>query len=679
MKYLKLLILPLLFFAWTHYAHAALGNRTIWEINATSTASNVNGGGFNPENANFATDGTVTANTGNTATAEFSSASYNFVAGDANHYLFIKSNTGNDVFPNCWYKITSVASNKATLSSAAGSGECRTERAWATTTLAGISTAATPTNITWGLDYSRNPTAALSWVAAGGTYTNDLACTNVPQSVCSSAAAGAFGKNYIGNIFHVTAGTNATTTATGALWAECVSISAGACVLDHNITSAAANMTGGTARLGGSMSLNSTTDDDFFETSLAGMQYFIKYSGFGITLGETVAVGSAANASNPVDLIWYQTNRANSGMNNPQVRKDTINAGANTLTFGTNWYIYGCSVTGTAATMLSINTSSKVFNCKMVNTSTTADRNAAQMGTETTCVNCEFISYRGRGFTNGNGSSFFIDGCYIHDSNVGIQLGSTNNYQAFITGCVVADNVTGAVRDPANNATQMWLNRNTFYGAENQKGIGFDVGVSVNDIMFTNNIVYGFGYAASTTQAFASTTNSTGGILMRNNNYYNNSSTFVNFSTGTDDTFLDPQFTGVQQITGTGATSTTNQLYLPGANLSNVAVNQDFFTLISGTGTGLVNNTKYLITAVNDSTDLISVSSNITSSGNGSAITWHITTGHNFQIGTNLKGLAEPGYMASGTFSSYIDVGGLQRQEATGGSCSYVSYVCEGN
>ena len=665
-----------LFFA--SHAHAALGNRAIFEINGNAVASNVNAGYFNPENPNFPTDGTVDASTGNTASPVFSSASYNFVAGDADSYLFIKSNTGNDVFTNCWYLIASVASNKATLSAAAGDGECRTENTWATTTAAGISTAATPTNITWGIDYSRYTVAHVTWAAAGGDFTNDFACTNVSASVCSSAAAGAFGVNFIGNGIHVNSGTNATTSVTGGLWGECVSISGGACVMDHNMTTAAANMTGGTARLGGAMSLNSGVDDDFFETNLPGMQYFIRYTVTNLVLGETVAIGAAGGLMNHSELIWYQTNRANNGKVNPAISKNSINAGANTFSMGQAWDVYGCYITGTGTTVFSVGTSDKIFNCKMVNTSTTTDRNATQMGTDSACTNCEFISYRGRGFTNGNGSSFMINGCYAHDSSIGILLGSTNNYQTFITNCVVADNTTGAIRDPSNNSTLMWLNNNTLYGAENKIGFGIEVGGQVNDFLFTNSILYGFSVvAASTTNSFSSTTNSTSGQIFRNNNYYNNTTNYYNLSTGTNDTFLDPQFTGVQQVTGTGASSTTNTVTMLGADLSGVVDNQDFFTLVSGTGTGLVNNTKYLITAHDDTAKTVTVSSNITSSGNGTAITWYITTGHNFQIGTNLKGEAEPNYMG-GLFTNYIDTGGLQRQEtATGGSCSYVSYVCE--
>lgn len=96
----------------------AIASTTLWEWNASATASNVNGGGFNYNNANFLSNLTTDANTGNIASPVVSSATYNFVAGDVGNWLYIK--LGVNWYVNCWYQIVSVVSNKVTLFVAIG-------------------------------------------------------------------------------------------------------------------------------------------------------------------------------------------------------------------------------------------------------------------------------------------------------------------------------------------------------------------------------------------------------------------------------------------------------------------------------------------------------------------------------------------------------------------------------
>src|SRR3990167_10604297 len=93
----------------------ALSVNSVYELNASATASNVNAGGFNPSNANMLTDLAATSATGNDAVV--TSASYTFVAGDVGHWVYVKS--GTDWTPG-WYKIASVAGGAATLDSAIG-------------------------------------------------------------------------------------------------------------------------------------------------------------------------------------------------------------------------------------------------------------------------------------------------------------------------------------------------------------------------------------------------------------------------------------------------------------------------------------------------------------------------------------------------------------------------------
>ena len=64
----------------------ALAAGTIFDFRASATSGNLNGAGFNVANANFVTDLTTDANTGNTASPVVSSATYTFVAGDVGEH-----------------------------------------------------------------------------------------------------------------------------------------------------------------------------------------------------------------------------------------------------------------------------------------------------------------------------------------------------------------------------------------------------------------------------------------------------------------------------------------------------------------------------------------------------------------------------------------------------------------
>lgn len=174
----------------------AFANTTTWEVAATGSDGNAgadtNAGGFNPASTNMVADLTTTSNTGNTATPEVSSASYNFIARDVGHWLFIR--TGTNWLPG-WYKITSVASNKATLAAAIGEGVLySTGGAYSVSTADGVASVGTPTSGTWTIDYSQCGTG--------------LAFTDLVQAsttTCTSAAM-PMGKNFVANTFRIASG-----------------------------------------------------------------------------------------------------------------------------------------------------------------------------------------------------------------------------------------------------------------------------------------------------------------------------------------------------------------------------------------------------------------------------------------------------------------------------------------
>jgi len=143
----------------------AFSNGTVWEASAAGSDT-LCSGGFVPTNSNFATDGAAT--NANTSSPVFTTASYNFVSGDVGAWVFIKSGTNS--VPG-WYKITSVAANAATLNAAIGAGVLyggiltATNRAlnFIPNTVTGIATTASPTSLTWGIDYSQQNSAKIAF------------------------------------------------------------------------------------------------------------------------------------------------------------------------------------------------------------------------------------------------------------------------------------------------------------------------------------------------------------------------------------------------------------------------------------------------------------------------------------------------------------------------------------
>lgn len=189
--------------------------------------NDVNGGGFDPGVAGMATDGAATVATG--ASPVFTSVSYSFVAGDAGHWIYIKS--GSNWIPG-WYKIASVSAGAATLSAAIGAATLATH---GLNIAVGAATTASPTGATWSVDYSRNGGPFIS-------YTDMVidATTNTKYT----SAANPVKVNVIGNVIAVSAGAGWTVQRN-----VVISISGTVATCDKAIGTTSS--TGGTGKLGG--------------------------------------------------------------------------------------------------------------------------------------------------------------------------------------------------------------------------------------------------------------------------------------------------------------------------------------------------------------------------------------------------------------------------------------------
>lgn len=213
----------------------ALAAATLHEVAATGSdgnaGSDANGGGFNPTNANMPTDLAADTNTGNTSSPVVSSATYTFQAGDVGHWVFIKA--GTNTTPG-WFKISSVSAGKATLSAAIGASVLyNTGGPYGLNTAAGIATSATPTAMTFAVDYSQGgtPGASVTDAITAGTTT-------------VTSASNPFHKAMVGNLIAISGGTGSLVQAVYEIVSD---TGIGTIVVDRTITTS----TGATAKAGG--------------------------------------------------------------------------------------------------------------------------------------------------------------------------------------------------------------------------------------------------------------------------------------------------------------------------------------------------------------------------------------------------------------------------------------------
>lgn len=616
----------------------ALSASAIIELNASATANNVNGGGFNPTNANFLTDLTTDSNTANTASPVASSASYNFVAGDVSAWLYIQSGTN---WTPGWYKIASVASNKATLSAAVGAAiQVDTTQGYPTprykaNTVAGCATVGTPTGGVFTIDYSQGTAAivtATDYTAVGGSTT-------------LTSVTGGFTTVMKGNYYHQT------TTGTGGFgtvgWYEIINVTDGnTLTLDRAPNGGTANVAC-TGYIGGAMSLNSTLDDDLFDTIVASSRIFMKAGSY--TAGESITPANGGAAAAPTILEGYNTLRgdAPTGTSRP-----SIAMAANSLTFPGGWDIYNIIVTSTQTNGFNNGANSKVINCKSTQTSTTAARNAIVITGDGYLEGNETVSYRGNGVSIAN-SAVTIVGNYIHDSDKGIASSTTGTAHS-INNNIIASCVTAAIDYTGACTAAQAILGNTLYGAENTTSIGVRIASGGTDFRLVNNILYGFTTAIS----HADSGNKVG--YSNYNDFYNNDTDVTNFQKGASDQAVAPAFTSVAQITGATATTSGSTITQSGATFqtSGVTAGRDFLYLVSGTG---VTAGIYGISSVDSETQLtldIAPGTNATADK-----VWQITTGRNFAIGTALRGLGFPAAFPAALTTSYPDIGAVQRQE----------------
>jgi hypothetical protein len=648
----------ILFAALSVAAHAAIPNTAIWEIRSSATSANANAGGFDYGNASFATDLACTSATGNAAVC--TSASYTFVAGDQDAWLFVQA--GTNWFANQFCPIASVSMGAATLNSTAGACVILANGRWAATTVAGVASTASPTGGTWGVDYSQQDAAEISYA--------DLVIAVTTTDVTSATSP--FGKNHVGNSINVTAGSGCTVQR-----AFVMSTSTITATMDKAMGTAASTCT---AKLGGALSLASS-DDAIFELATSGTAasniYFIKGgTSTTYTIGGTVTMAANGNAIQPIVIEGYNSIRGDvPGCLPCDPTTDTrpvFDAGTVLFTVGDNWIVRHMQFTGTGNPVLALGNRNQLLYSKVRNLSATASRSAITGTASAKFYQVEVVSIRGVAIACGNGGCQ-VEGSYIHDSASGLSVTTGQASVRFN----IFENLTTVGIDAITSANTagVTVENNTIYGAGTKIGIGLRTNVTGTCCFsVTNNIFAGLvtgisGFEAQSTH------------YSNWNNFYNNTTDRTNWLAGPNSTALNPTFTNVTQITDatggytTGSCGASDNVFtVSGANFTTAGVvaGRDYL-YISTTGSGTATVGIYSITTVGTTT--LTLGQDCSSSGTPTVIPWQITLGHNFGIGTNLKGLGSPGAFPTAQTTGYLDIGAVQRQESGAGGQKGFAYV----
>ena len=418
----------------------------------------------------------LAATSGTTATPTVSSASYNFVAGDVNQWLFIAAGTN---WTPGWYKITSVGTpaNAAVVDAAVGHV---TTLLGGVNTIAGIATTASPTSGTWSVDYSHQTTAPFS-----GADLNSNTTTSVHNT-----AGHQYTKADVGNCVVVSGGTACTAgtyeiTAVAAAVATLErAITATACVnatyaeggalaqptVFGTLSEAAGNriwMQGPTIVIPGNSNLTGTT---------------VVFSGYSTVRGDSVQVTLQANTAPGGAVITLNGNQVTMRNViidcNSQANDTGFVMGNNAWQYAYNLLVKNC----TAGTALNITSTAICVRCFATANPITANSVIAIAGQSTMCFICGAYSNANTTTT----PAFRIAGgsCYTcfsvnngagGSSVLGFEMIGNNGGATLIGGTSYGNTGDGIVFDGGAGTVFPYTVLNTI--SSNNGGIGFNVGV----------------------------------------------------------------------------------------------------------------------------------------------------------------------------------------------------------
>jgi hypothetical protein len=253
-----------------------------------------------------------------------------------------------------------------------------------------------------GTDYPRTQAAAI-------LTATDLACTTGGTTLTS--ATGGFTAAMIGNGIYIKSGTNFTV----GLYVITARTDTNTVTLDRDPTNGS-NASSGTGSVGGRRAV---LLDAYLETpyNLAGMTHEVWATGT-MTLTEALSIelDGTADGAGFINI----EGRASDGSADPQgANRPTIACGAYGFDVDNYWQFTDLIFT-TTGTGVRGDTACLFRNCKITNTSGTANRAAAVAGGAMwRMIDCELVSTNGYGVQDLAGTTM-LTRCYIHDSKIAV-------------------------------------------------------------------------------------------------------------------------------------------------------------------------------------------------------------------------------------------------------------------
>jgi len=276
-----------------------------------------------------------------------------------------------------------------------------------------------------GTDYSQQASAERTWLAAGGTYTNNLNITNATPSVVTSASYN-FVAADIGNMFRFTAGTNVTPG-----WYQIVSVAANAATLDRNAMTGAPSADG-SGYEGGAFLYGGSLDGDFQGGTAGGVaignKVWIQAGTYTLAENANTIADSGTNALR-IYFIGYNGSRGDNPLADNRPLIDCLTYAYGGSVFGESPSLFAnLRLTGTGTYVLQVNnTLTRCINIKAEQTDSGAGNEYALLYDRLSVfVGCEFSSAATGASaaacvaTSATDQVTFL-GCYIHDSRVGIS------------------------------------------------------------------------------------------------------------------------------------------------------------------------------------------------------------------------------------------------------------------
>ncbi len=455
-------------------------------------------GAFDPtQTAGMWTDGAATS--ANTASPVFTSASYNFVAGDVGAYLFIGAGTN---WTKGWYRIASVNAGAATLTATASGYQPYSD---GVNTSAGCASVASPTGATWAVDYSQQ--AAAEFSGTDGTAAG-------AGSTLSSATIG-FLKHMVGNAVRITAGTNATTG-----HHVITSVAAGVATFNNAVTTGATADT--TIYLGGALASPGYSGG----LNIAGNTIWLQYNATPFTITSTTAnvtngrpTFTAGTVAAQCIFQGYETVRGNIPVNRPEI-KWGVNAASNYAVTGAAYFhhrhyiINGNRANFTNVQGLNTNGQSTVFNVKVMSCTGVC---IAFSGT-VTVIGYEQTDCTAAAAHSANHIRWFD--CYFHDNTTDAVLLNSNGSGMF-SNCVFDTNAGHGI---SFTTTGQFINIDgcVFYNHTGTKsGISMTIAPSqmfISNCIFVSNSAYGVSAGATNYR----------GAFLKNCAFFNNTSGATN-------------------------------------------------------------------------------------------------------------------------------------------------------